>query len=108
MQYYCQVIPTIFSTYRQKKYQKPIETNQFSVTTHLRSVGPNSGRGMPGVFFFYEVSPLKVNIVESRGGWMKVITSFAGVLGGVVAFMGVVDGFFYDKVSSKGGIKSYS
>ena len=32
-------------------------SNQYSVTEHLRHINPGSGRGLPGVWFFYEVAP---------------------------------------------------
>lgn len=33
---------------------------QFSVTEHFRSVSSREGQGLPGVFFFYELSPIMV------------------------------------------------
>lgn len=42
-----------------------INTNQFSVTRHSKSVSVISGEsGMPGVFFSYELSPLMVKYTE--------------------------------------------
>lgn len=94
-----------------------IQTNQYSVTEHLRHVNPGSGRGcvfyiillvlfscqnyskisypfhfrLPGVFFFYEVSPLHVEITETyRKGWVAFFTSVCAVIGGVVSVMGMV------------------
>lgn len=87
-QYYFQVVPT------QYRYLNgtTIQTNQYSVTEHLRHVTPGSGRGLPGVFFFYEVSPLHV-IIEERymKGWIAFFTSVCAVVGGVVTVMGMVD-----------------
>lgn len=69
-----------------------LETNQFSVTEHLRHVSPGSNRGLPGVFFFYEISPLHVEIVEGyRTGWVAFFTSICAIVGGLVTVMGVVD-----------------
>ena len=87
-QYYIQVVPT---TYRYLS-GRTVRTNQFSVTEHLRHVTPGSNRGLPGVFFFYEVSPLHVEHIERRDGWMKWGTNLACVIGGVVGFMKMVDG----------------
>ena len=44
------------------------EVWQYSVTEHVRHVTPGSGRGLPGVFFFYEVSPLVAEFEERRQG----------------------------------------
>ena len=84
-----------------------IETNQFSVTEHLRHVNPGSGRGLPGVFFFYEISPLHVEIVEGyRKGWVAFFTSVCAIVGGVVTTMGMIDQLLYSRRSahSSGGL----
>ena len=48
-------------------------------------------RRLPGVFFFYEVSPLHVEITETyRKGWVAFFTSVCAVIGGVVSVMGMV------------------
>jgi len=82
-----QVVPTLF------KYLNgtTIQTNQYSVTEHMRHVNPGSGRGLPGVFFFYEVSALHVEIEESRRGFVAFFTSVAAIVGGVVTVMGMLD-----------------
>lgn len=92
-----QVVPTLY------KYLNgtTIQTNQFSVTEHMRHVNPGSSRGLPGVFFFYEVSALHVVIEESRKGWVAFFTSVAAIVGGVVTVMGMVDQMIYS--SSAGG-----
>jgi 16S rRNA G527 N7-methylase RsmG len=74
-----------------------IQTNQFSVTEHKRIVDPGTGRGLPGVFFFYEISPLHVEFIEQRLGWVRFLTSISAVVGGVFTFMGMVDKWIYDK-----------
>eukprot|EP00934_Nitzschia_sp_Nitz4_P001586 Nitzschia sp. Nitz4//scaffold62_size106224//104308//105701//NITZ4_004376-RA/size106224-augustus-gene-0.107-mRNA-1//-1//CDS//3329555916//1586//frame0 len=99
-QYYFKIVPT--------RYQflngTTIETNQFSVTEHLRHVNPGSGRGLPGVFMFYEISPLHVEIVEGyRKGWIAFFTSVCAIVGGVVTTMGMLDQFLY---SLKSGPKA--
>jgi len=79
-----------------------IQTNQYSVTEHLRHVNPGGGRGLPGVFFFYEISPLHVEITESyRKGWIAFFTSVCAVVGGVVTVMGMVDQFLHGRHHEK-------
>ncbi|KAK9286241.1 hypothetical protein L1049_014627 [Liquidambar formosana] len=55
-QYFIKVVPTIYTDIR----GHTIQSNQFSVTEHFRS--PEFGRPqyLPGVFFFYDLSPIKV------------------------------------------------
>ena len=33
-----------------------IQSNQYSVTEHMSHLSPGSGRGLPGVYFYYEVN----------------------------------------------------
>jgi hypothetical protein len=61
------------------------------VTEHVRHVTPGSGRGLPGVFFFYEVSPLVAEFEERRQGWRALLTGLAAIVGGVHATAALVD-----------------
>jgi endoplasmic reticulum-Golgi intermediate compartment protein 3 len=96
-QYYFQIVPTTY------KYLdgRTIETNQYSVTEHMRHVSPGSGRGLPGVFLFYEVSPLHVVIEEYRKGWVSFFTSLAAIVGGTVTVMGILDQALYFQFGSR-------
>ncbi|KAG9540568.1 DUF1692-domain-containing protein, partial [Aureobasidium melanogenum] len=71
-----------------------IETHQYSVTSHKRSLAGGDDRqeghkerlhargGIPGVFFSYDISPMKVINREARS------KSFSGFLVGVCAVIG--------------------
>ncbi len=48
-------------------------------------------RGLPGVFFFYEMSPLCAVFEEKRKGWLPFFTSLCAIIGGVYATGAVVD-----------------
>jgi hypothetical protein len=64
-------------------------THSFDLTTLLHCCVDR----LPGVFFFYEVSPLHVEITETyRKGWVAFFTSVCAVIGGVVSVMGMVRG----------------
>jgi len=82
-QYYLQVVPSHF-----KSKNKLIHTNQFAVTEHLRHVNPGSNRGLPGFYFFYEVSALQVEQEKIVRGWTHFFTSVCAVVGGIFTFMG--------------------
>lgn len=60
-QYFLKVVPTTYSTAQDGR----IETNQFSVTEHFKP-SPPTMQELPGIFFFYDLSPLKVRIVWRR------------------------------------------
>jgi len=100
-QYYFKIVPTLV------KFQNgtSIQTNQYSVTEHLRHVNPGGGRGLPGVFFFYEISPLHVEIVEGhRKGYIAFFTSVCAIVGGVVTTFGLIDQLMHSK-TQKGGVR---
>ncbi|KAL7570901.1 hypothetical protein ACA910_018958 [Epithemia clementina (nom. ined.)] len=102
-QYYVQVVPTTYKFLN----GTVIQTNQYSVTEHLRHVeiGIGGSRGVPGVFFFYEVSPLHVEIVESyRKGYVAFFTSVCAVVGGVVTVMGMLDQWMFRSQRGPGGL----
>lgn len=88
-----QVVPTTF------RYLNgtTVQTNQYSVTEHMRHVTPGSNRGLPGVFFFYEVSSLHVEIEEYRRGWIQFFTSVCAIVGGVVTVMGLLDQYLFKR-----------
>eukprot|EP00980_Cylindrotheca_fusiformis_P028671 scaffold22634_cov123-Cylindrotheca_fusiformis.AAC.18 len=98
-QYYFKIVPTRYVFLN----GTTIQTNQYSVTEHLRHVTPGSNRGLPGVFFFYEISPLHVEIVEGyRKGWVAFFTSVCAIVGGVVTTMGMIDQLLHSRRGSAG------
>ena len=94
-QYYVQIVPTKYVFLN----GTTIQTNQYSVTEHMRHVSPGSNKGLPGVFFFYEVSPLHVEIEEYYDGWVKFLTSVAAVIGGVVSTMTLFDNYLFSRIA---------
>ena len=89
-QYYVKVVPT-----RYKELGKEdIASNQYSVTEHLRHLSPGSGRGLPGVYFYYETSPVQAVFEEVRGGgggFLRLLTNICAIVGGTFTVMGLVD-----------------
>jgi len=98
-QYFIKVVPTIYSaldgTY--------INTNQFSVTEHYRSLiaaGENAGKGLPGVFFMYDLSPIMVKFTEKQRSFAHFLTSVCAIVGGVFTVAGIIDSLLYHSVRS--------
>ena len=50
-----QIVPTIYQDMR----NRTIQTNQYSVTEHFKPSDMPGGHQLPGVFFFYDLSPIK-------------------------------------------------
>jgi hypothetical protein len=73
----------------------------------LRHVEPGSNRGLPGVYFYYEVSPLHVRIEEYRHGWIRFFTSVAAVIGGVFSSMRMMDAYIFSKSVNQGVLSPF-
>ena len=60
-----QVVPTIYSNLR----NDTISTNQYSVTEHFKESNIPMQHNLPGVFFYYDLSPIKVTDISSYGAF---------------------------------------
>lgn len=90
-QYFLKVVPTSFKS----RGALPIATNQFSVTENYKEGASGPARSLPGVFFFYDLSPIKVKIVEAGSSFMHFLTNMCAIVGGVFTVSGLVDAFIY-------------
>ncbi|KAL0922291.1 hypothetical protein M5K25_006264 [Dendrobium thyrsiflorum] len=89
-QYFIKVVPTIYADIRGHK----IYSNQFSVTQHFRE-GNVYPRPLPGIFFIYDFSPIKVIFTEENKSLLHFLTSICAVLGGVFTVAGIIDAFVF-------------
>ncbi|KAE8732865.1 polymerase/histidinol phosphatase-like [Hibiscus syriacus] len=55
-QYFIKVVPTIYTDIR----GHTVNSNQYSVTEHFKDLEFISSNSHPGVFFFYDFSPIKI------------------------------------------------
>jgi len=90
-QYFLKVVPTSYTSLSGKR----ILTNQFSVTENERVLQQVNANGLPGVFFFYDISPLKVIYNEEKSSFLHFLTSVCAIVGGVFTVSGIVDSFVY-------------
>ncbi|KAL9274466.1 Endoplasmic reticulum-Golgi intermediate compartment protein 3-like protein, partial [Drosera capensis] len=74
-QYFVKIVPTVYTNVR----GGTIYSNQFSVTEHFRS--SQSGLYVPGVFFFYDISPIKVTFTEKHMSFLHFITNVCAIVG---------------------------
>ena len=89
-----QVVPTVYADASNRT-----TSNQYSVTEHFREsapvAGPVSARTLPGVFFFYDLSPIKVLITQQRPSFWRYVTNLCAIIGGVFAVSGLLDNAAY-------------
>jgi endoplasmic reticulum-Golgi intermediate compartment protein 3 len=86
-QYFLKVVPTSYTTLR----NSTISSNQYSVTEHFREPIPGAAQQLPGVFFFYDLSPIKVKYFEERRSLTAFLTSACAIVGGVFTVAGILD-----------------
>lgn len=89
--YYTKVVPTTYTYIN----GTTVSTNQFSVTEHYRTLQQRDGTGLPGVFFFYDLSPIMVKFNEERKSFFHFVTQLCAILGGVFTVSSMIDRLFF-------------
>jgi hypothetical protein len=89
-QYYLKVVPTSYVTIG----NSTIKSNQFSVTETYKEPIPGHAQ-LPGLFFFYDLSPVKVTYQEERRTFISFLTSACAIVGGLFTIAGIIDGTVY-------------
>ncbi|KAG4302564.1 hypothetical protein PCANB_001174 [Pneumocystis canis] len=93
--------------YRFEYLSKPsLDTNKYSVTVHERSISGDNDPdnpthlspkgGIPGVFFSYDISPIKIIEKETRGNLSTFLTSTVIIISGVLTIAGIIDRILYE------------
>ncbi|MQL91473.1 hypothetical protein Taro_024083 [Colocasia esculenta] len=90
-QYFIKVVPTVYTDIT----GRTIQSNQFSVTEHFRSDNIGHQHSLPGVFFFYDLSPIKVTFTEGHVSFLHFLTNVCAIVGGVFTVSGILDSFVY-------------
>ncbi|KAI9885206.1 MAG: putative PHD type zinc finger protein with BAH domain-containing protein [Watsoniomyces obsoletus] len=95
--------------YYGRGYDGSVETYQYSVTSHKRSLGGGSDAkeghqermhargGIPGVFFSYDISPMKVINKETQPKtFTGFLTGICAVIGGTLTVAAAIDRGLYE------------
>ncbi|KAL1547018.1 endoplasmic reticulum-Golgi intermediate compartment protein 3-like [Salvia divinorum] len=90
-QYFLKVVPTVFADIS----GHTIQSNQYSVTEHVRAAELGRLQALPGVFFFYDLSPIKVTFTETHVSFLHFLTNVCAIIGGIFTVSGIVDSFIY-------------
>jgi hypothetical protein len=86
-----QVVPSIYTDV----HQNTIQSNQFSVTEHFQNMEAGRMQSPPGVFFYYDLSPIKVIFEEQHVEFLHFLTNVCAIVGGIFTVSGIVDSFIY-------------
>ncbi|XP_014213436.1 endoplasmic reticulum-Golgi intermediate compartment protein 3 [Copidosoma floridanum] len=93
--YYIKIVPTTYV----RLDGSILQTNQFSITKHSRSVSLFSGdEGMPGIFFSYELSPLMVKYTQTIKSIGHLLTNTCAIIGGTFTVASIFDAFLYHSI----------
>jgi len=90
-QYFLKVVPTEFVDLRGNVEK----TNQFAVSENYREANPGGGQQLPGVFFLYDLSPVKVKYKEEKTSFLTFLTGVCAIVGGVYSLSGLLDASIY-------------
>lgn len=94
-EYFVKVVPTSYTD----SSNHSISSNQFAVTEHFQQQqqqqAHGGGRSLPGVFFFYDLSPIKVRYSERATPFLHFLTNVCAIVGGIFTVTGMVDSFIY-------------
>lgn len=90
-QYFIKVVPTVYTDVS----GHTIQSNQFSVTEHYKGADFGRFQSIPGVFFFYDLSPIKVTFTEQHVSFLHFLTNVCAIVGGVFTVSGILDSFIY-------------
>lgn len=83
-QYFIEVVPTTVET-----FLTTMDTYQYSVKELSRPIDHDKGsHGMPGIFFKYDMSSLKVTVKQERDNLGMFLARLCSVVGGIYVCSG--------------------
>ncbi|KAK8799560.1 hypothetical protein WA158_006109 [Blastocystis sp. Blastoise] len=101
-QYFVKVVPTTYKVGKQS-----LDTYQISETHHFRQMTDKSSFLFPGLFFVYDISPLRSIVTVETKPVGAFFTSVCAILGGIFSMMGLLDSIIYEftkKINNKSSV----
>jgi len=92
--YFLKVVPTFYTDI----FGSTIRTNQYSVLEYITPINMWGGSAVPGVFFSYDLSPIRVDLRESSKSFLHFLTNLCAIVGGVFTVASLVDAFLFQGV----------
>jgi len=84
-QYFIEVVPTDVET-----FMTNVKTFQYSVKENIRPIGSH---GVPGLYFKYDVSALKVIVKQDRENIVQFIVRLCSITAGIIVICGIINTF---------------
>lgn len=94
-EYLIRIVPT---TYKYS-FSRTVRTNQYSQSYFFRRSDPNKG-GMliPGLFLSYDLSPIHIEVEESKKSFFHFVVQLCAIIGGVFTVSSMLSTFMDDVV----------
>eukprot|EP00300_Choanocystis_sp_HF-7_P028686 c34544_g1_i1.p1 GENE.c34544_g1_i1~~c34544_g1_i1.p1 ORF type:complete len:400 (+),score=106.00 c34544_g1_i1:48-1247(+) len=89
--YNVNIVPTSF----EKSSGGVTRTNQYAVTQEAVYMSGGEFHDIPGVFFQYDISPIRVHVIQSPRSLITTLTNLAAILGGIFTISGIIDSFLF-------------
>lgn len=94
-EYFIRIVPT---TYKYL-FSRPVRTNQYSQSYFFRKSDPNKGGQLiPGLFLSYDLSPIHIEVEESRKSFFHFLVQLCAIIGGVFTVASMLSTFMDDVV----------
>ena len=100
-QYFIKIVPTRYEDLT-GMLSSSLETYQYSVTDFYTERKKSSRQQfVPGMFFLYDLSPIKVRVFEQRPytSLTHFLLQLCAITGGVFTVAGLIDGLLYHQIS---------
>ncbi|XP_037033369.1 endoplasmic reticulum-Golgi intermediate compartment protein 2 isoform X1 [Bradysia coprophila] len=86
-QYFIEVVPTDIETFMSR-----IKTFQYSVKENIRPIDHDKGsHGVPGLYFKYDVSALKVIVEQNRENIVQFLVRLCSITAGIIVICGIIN-----------------
>ncbi|XP_014296729.1 endoplasmic reticulum-Golgi intermediate compartment protein 2 [Microplitis demolitor] len=86
-QYFIEIVPTDIHT-----LMKTTKTYQYSVKDYQRPINHARGsHGVPGIFFKYDTSALKVKVTRNRDSFIQFLVKLCATVGGIYVTSGLIN-----------------
>ena len=94
-EYFIRIVPT---TYKYS-FSRPLHTNQYSQSYFFKRSDPNKGSShIPGFFLIYDLSPIHIEVEESRKSFVHFLVQLCAIVGGVFTVASMLSTFMDDVV----------
>eukprot|EP00177_Eucheuma_denticulatum_P001571 GFKZ01002809.1.p1 GENE.GFKZ01002809.1~~GFKZ01002809.1.p1 ORF type:complete len:401 (-),score=40.85 GFKZ01002809.1:574-1776(-) len=94
-EYFIRIVPTTYKL----SFSRVLRTNQYSQSYFFRRSDPNKGGQLiPGLFLSYDLSPIHIEVEETRKSFFHFLVQLCAIIGGVFTVASMLSTFMDDFV----------